>query len=194
LESITNRPEKARLQVLIASGVAWDNHTALRLVTLGQPVVFWDPGGGYGVAPGNSVRRKDLVVVNPPDLKTYLPFRWKNADAAVEIFEWDLEPAYANKLYEILTQGADKNHPAGRFTTQSVGLMCSIAVSDFLNRFAIEIMDVPKTYFLPHKLARELYSQSPDRVLVFRRRKQPIVYIQPPKMMDVTHSPTTVHQ
>jgi hypothetical protein len=194
LESITNRPAKARLQVIIASGVVMDNHTALRLVTPGQPVVFWDPGGGYGTAPGEDVRRKDLIVVNPPDLETYLPFRWENYDAAVEIFEWDLEPAYAYKLYQTLTQGTEKNHPAGRFTTRSMGLMCSIAVSDFLNRFAADIMDVPTTYFWPHKLARVLYSQSPDRVLVFRRRKQPMVYIQPPKMLDVTHSPTSVQQ
>ena len=48
LESITNRPEKARLQVIIASGWITDNHTALRLESPGQPVVFWDPGGGYG--------------------------------------------------------------------------------------------------------------------------------------------------
>jgi hypothetical protein len=194
LEILNNRPEKARLQVIIASGVIWDNHTALRLVTPGKPVVFWDPGGGYGTAPGDDVRRKDLIVVNPPDLETYLPFRWENYDAAVEIFEWDLEPAYANELYEILTRGADDNHPAGRFSTRSMGLMCSIAVSDFLSRFATELMDVPDTFFWPHTLARVLYTQSPDRVLVFRRRQQPMIYVQPPKRTDVTHSPTSVQQ
>jgi len=168
--------------------------TALRLVTPGKPDVFWDPGGGYGTGPGDDVRRKDLIVVDPPDLETYLPFRWENFDAAVEVFEWDLETEYAGKLYKILTQGTDENHPAGRFYTQSIGLMCSIAVSDFLNRFATELMDVPETFFWPHRLAQVLYTQSPDRVLVFRRREQPMVYIQPPDLKNVTHSPTSVQQ
>ena len=194
LESISKRPQRARLQIIIGSGLAWDNHTALRLVTPGKPVVFWDPGGGYGTGPGDDVRRKDLIVVNPPDLKTYLPFRWDNFDSAVEVFEWDLESAYASNLYDILTRGTDEHHPAGRFYTQTIGFRCSIAVSDFLNRFATEIMDVPETFFWPHQLARVLYTQSPDRVLLFRRHEQPMVYIQPPNRTNVTHSPTSVQQ
>jgi hypothetical protein len=180
--------------VIIASGVITDNHTALRLESPGRPVVFWDPGGGYGTGPGEDVRRDDLIIVNPPDLETYLPFRWENHDAVVEIFEWDLEPGYALELHGILMQGTDKSHPRGKFTTESNGLFCSLAVSGFLNRFATPIMNVPQKYFLPHKLARVLYTQSPDRVLVFRRNKLPMVYVPPPNTLDVTHSPTSVQQ
>jgi hypothetical protein len=91
-------------------------------------------------------------------------------------------------------QGTDKSHPRGKFTTESNGLFCSLAVSGFLNRFATPIMNVPQKYFLPHKLARVLYTQSPDRVLVFRRNKLPMVYVPPPNTLDVTHSPTSVQQ
>jgi hypothetical protein len=37
-------------------------------------------------------------------------------------------------------------------------------------------MIVPKSFFLPHNLAQVLYTQSPKRVLVFRRYKQ-IIYV-----------------
>jgi hypothetical protein len=40
-------------------------------------------------------------------------------------------------------------------------------------------MTVPKSFFYPHDLARVLYTQSPKRVLAFRRSKQTL-YVPPP--------------
>jgi hypothetical protein len=53
-----------------------------------------------------------------------------------------------------------------------MGGFCCVALSDFLHRFAGKIMTVPKSLFFPHDLARVLYTQSPKRVLAFRRGKQ----------------------
>jgi len=47
-----------------------------------------------------------------------------------------------------------------------------VAVSDFLHRFAGKTLTVPKSFFFPEHLARVLYTQSPKRVLAFRRGRQ----------------------
>ena len=86
--------------------------------------------------------------------------------------------------------GTDKRHPAGRFTTTILGMFCSVSVSDFLHRFATKTMTVPKSLFFPHNLARVLYTHSPKRVLVFRRRK-PILYT-PPRITSGDSNPSQI--
>ncbi len=172
MESIADIPDQSLLQVIIVYGPAWCHHTALRLVCPDRPVLFWDPGGSYGVSDPRDVRSKDLIRINPPNLETYLRFTWKHSSTEVEVFEWDLSPEQARDLYDVLLRGTDKNDPAGRFTTTTLGLFCSEAVSDFLHRFAAKIMTVPKSFFLPHNLAKVLYTQSPRRVLSFRPKRQ----------------------
>jgi hypothetical protein len=61
-----------------------------------------------------------------------------------------------------------------------MGFFCTVAVSDFLHRFAGKTLTVPKSFFLPEHLARVLYTQSPKRVLAFRRSKQTAYF--PPRM------------
>ncbi len=178
MKSIVDPPDQPLLQVIIVYGPAWDHHSALRLVCPGQPVLFWDPGGSYGTTLPMDVRSKDLIMVNPPDLETYLQHIWHFSSVEVEVFEWDLKPEDARELYNVLLNGTNKNHPSGRFTTTTMGLFCTVAVSDFLHRFAEKTMTVPKSFFFPRDLARVLYTQSPKRVLAFRRGKQ-IMYIPP---------------
>ena len=167
------------LQVIIAYGEISCHHAALRLAVSKNQVLFWDPGGGYENPGSSTPRVRDLIIEDPPDLRTYLDFRWKNEDRAVEIFEWHLSLADARELYGILMSGTDKSHPAGRFQTLTPGLFCSHAISDFLNRFASHIVKVPGKYLFPHDLSKILYTQSPDRVLVLRRGDGVMSY--PPK-------------
>ncbi len=178
LKSVEDPPGQFLLQVIIVYGDLWSHHTALRLVHPGRPVLFWDPGGGYGVDLPEDVRSRDLIKINPPDLETYLHHIWQHSAREVEVFEWDLKPEEARYLYDVLLNGTDKNHPAGRFTTSTMGFFCATAVSDFLHRFAGKTLTVPKSFFLPENLARVLYTQSPKRVLAFRRHKQTL-YIPP---------------
>lgn len=178
MKSVADPPDQPLLQVIIVYGPAWDHHSALRLVCPGRPVLFWDPGGGYGVDLPEDVRSKDLIRINPPDIETYLRHIWRFSRLEVEVFEWDLKPEVARDLYDVLLNETDKNHPAGRFTTTTMGLFCTVAVSDFLHRFAGKTLTVPKPFFLPDHLARVLYTQSPKRVLAFRRGRQ-IAYFPP---------------
>jgi hypothetical protein len=172
LKSVADPPDQTLLQVIIVYGYWWSHHTALRLVYPDRPVLFWDPGGGYGVGFPEDVRSKDLIRINPPDLETYLQHIWQLSSLEVEVFEWNLKPEEARDLYDVLLNGTDKNHPAGWFTTTTMGFFCTAAMSDFLRRFAGKTLTVPKTYFLPEHLARVLYTQSPKRLLVFRRGRQ----------------------
>jgi hypothetical protein len=96
----------------------------------------------------------------------------------VEVFEWDLKPEHANELYDVLVNGTDKKHPAGRFSTMTMGGFCCVALSDFLHRFAAKTMTVPRSYFFPYNLARVLYTQSPKHILAFRRGKQ-VIFVPP---------------
>jgi hypothetical protein len=112
-------------------------------------------------------------------LERYLKFTWEHSSKEVEVFEWDLTAGEARELWDVLVRGTDKNHPAGKFSPATPGGFCSVAVSDFLRRFAGKIVKIPKNFFPPHDLARVLYPQSPKRVLVFRRGNVPILYTHP---------------
>jgi hypothetical protein len=185
MQSVTDLPGQSLLQVIIVYGHWSGHHTALRLVSPDRPVVFWDPGGSYGHTFPENVRSKDLITVNPPDLEMYLQRHiWNRTSVEVEVFEWDLKPEYARELYDVLVNGTNKDHPAGHFTTTTLGAFCTFKISGFLHRFAGKTMIVPKPVFTPHNLAKVLYTQSPKRVLSFRRDKQmvydPATIINPP--------------
>ncbi len=188
-QTIADRPNKARLQIIIAYGQLVDNHAALRLVSPGRPVLFWDPGGGYNKQTAPHTRWNDLIVEDPPDLKTYLAFRRTHFDTAVEIFEWAITIEQAEALYDVLRHGRDGSDPPGAFTSQTVGLFCSQAISDFLGRFAGDIMTLSDTYFWPNELAQVLYTQSPSRVILFRAANPPVIYRPPPKDLQVSSPP-----
>jgi hypothetical protein len=194
MKSVADPPGQPLLQVIIVYERWWSSHTALRLVYPGQPVLFWDPAGGYGVdlpevVKSKDVKRsKDLILINSPDLETYLEYVWQFSGVEVEVFEWNLKPEDVAELYGILLTGTDKNHPAGRFTTKTWEFFCAVEVSDFLNRFAGKTLTVPKSFFLPEDLAWVLYTQSPKRVLALRRGEQ-IVYVPPhtPPVRPIYH-------
>jgi hypothetical protein len=176
LKSVVDRPGNSLLQVIIVYGHWWSHHTALRLLSTDQPVQFWDPGGGYGDDFPEEIRSRDLVRVHPPDLPMYVRYAWNLGGLEVEVFEWDLTPDEARGLYDILVHRTDGHHPAGRFTTATARLFCTVAVSDFLHRFAGNILTVPELFFLPEHLARVLYTQSPRRVLALRPHEQTVYF------------------
>jgi len=72
LKSIADNPSQPLLQIIIVYGPAWCHHSALRLVCPDRPVLFWDPGGSYGIFHQEDIRNKDLILINPPDLESYL--------------------------------------------------------------------------------------------------------------------------
>jgi hypothetical protein len=172
-------PEAPRLQIIVGYFDLWPNHTALRLVASDRPVIFWDPGGGYGsTRPPYLARTRDLIVDRAPDLPTYLPFRWYNNDALIEIFEWQLAEEEALRMHHILMAGAGiEADPEIDFDTETPGFFCAAAISKFLQRFGAPTIRIEQTTASPARLSRNLYRQRPDRVLLFYRRDRPQVEV-----------------
>lgn len=182
IDTLSDGVARPVLQVLIAYNVYWPNHTALRLVDAAGRVIFWDPGGGYGKEAAEIVRHSDLIIDRAPNLATYMVYRWSNNDQAVEIFEWVLSAAEAQRLADALRAGAARR--AGRdsgFRTATPGLFCNAAVSSFLYDYGEPSLRVSDSYILPNLLSRELYTRRPDRVMILKRDNRAAVrVIRPP--------------
>ncbi len=194
VETIANRP---RLQVFIAYSGVGSSHSALRLVTNQESVIFWDPAGDYGrfdddwhaqhgLHSQDLQRENDLILNHPPDVETFVRWRWTLDDTSVELFEWDLSKLQSKRLEEVLLHGTADDHPAGSFSTWTVPMFCTMATSDFLRRFANPMIQLPERYFFPHNLAQALYTQSPSRVHVFTEDGKKSVY--------TPHGPTSVRK
>ncbi len=163
---LEDKKDQAILQVLIMYSSSFCAHTALRLSDPENGAVFWDPAGGYGLEGSVSVKRnKDLIVNDAPTLNNYIRFRTEIPTKTVEIFEWKITQETANKFYTILINGTDRFHTKGKFSTQGQGFFCGADVSDFLNRFGTDFIQVKKIFF-PHDLERQLYLKLPDRVII----------------------------
>lgn len=154
------------LQIFIMYGEFSCAHTALRVQINENKTVFWDPAGGYGIAGSvNAVRVKDLVISPVPTVSEYLEFRSVIPTEAAEIFEFEIERRDAEYLYNVLSQSSKESDPEASYDTQGVGLFCSYHVSEFLEKFAGRVLSVKQVFF-PHSLAKQLYTQRPNRVLV----------------------------
>ncbi len=167
-QALEDDAEQARLNVLVIYGTSACAHTALRLHSPGRGALFWDPAGSYGTKGSAKARRqKDLVFDDTPTLSDYLFFRREIPTSAVEIFEWLIPTKKADELHDILLLGADRSNGKGKFSSRGYGLFCGSKVSDFLHRFAEDIITVQNAFF-PHNLAKQLYAQSPDRVIIIK--------------------------
>lgn len=167
--------DQGRLQIICCYSPPLFSHAALRLVCPDRPAIFWDPGGDFAKDRGPGGRIRDLIA-NPPTLTQYLAFREKIDDAGGEIFEWDIPHFVALRLYDVLTSGNSAENPGGAFTTSAVGLQCAMSISDFLDRFAPDVLTCRESYFYPYSLAQHLWTQNPSRILVYRRAQPLMIY------------------
>ena len=192
LVSINTR--SARLQVIITYQGLLSSHSALRLESFTDDAIFWDPAGAYGLVgtftnpQGKKIfpygrRERDIVMTHIPDIPTYMKFRWYVGDSSVEVFEWDVPAQQLEALKEVLLREADETHPKGVFQTKAPPAFCSIAISDFLQRFAVPIMTLNDTYLWPHNLGEALLDQSPSRVRVFFPNRNERIFTPPPSLV-----------
>jgi len=153
------------------------SHTAVRLLSPRNPVLFWDPGGSYGKpdrrlpsfqVPADVERHFDLILEDAPDLETYFDSRRALGNLAVEVFEWRISDEQGQRLHDTLVAGAAQDRSKGAFKTQTAPMYCSDAASRFLRGSANDILEIPKDFFFPHRLSRVLYTQSPERVVIYR--------------------------
>ena len=187
LAALADSPGESKLQVMVMYWSGSCSHTAVRILTAERPTLFWDPGGSYGkpdnrlpsyIRPAKVTRQDDLITENAPDLETYFTFRRALGNTGVEVFEWILSKEQAERLHDILLSGSRSGRRA-EFRSKAAPMFCSNAASRFLHLFAGDVLDVPQKYFFPHRLARLLYSQSPDRVLLYQPANQTLLHARP---------------
>ncbi|MFA7237098.1 MAG: hypothetical protein WC058_09555 [Phycisphaeraceae bacterium] len=178
LAMLDDPKDHGRLEIIACYSPPLFSHAALRLVCPDRPVIFWDPGGDYAKDKGPGGRAHDLIS-DPPTLSRYLSYREMLDDTGGEIFQWDIPPDVALRLHNTLTSGNPLGTPGGAFTTSAVGLQCSLSISDFLRRFAPDILTIDDDYFYPFSLAQHLWTQHPHRVLVYRRDIPLMIYLPP---------------
>jgi hypothetical protein len=158
--------DEARMEIFIIYSSHMCSHTTLRIYSPSVGTVFWDPAGDYGTPEYPVVARRvnDLVVDPVPTVLDYVAFRKYAPTSRMEIFEFALSDEDAVRLIRILRSGF---YPDGsRFMTRTQPFNCSSSISKFLEHYAKSIMDVKKEFF-PHNLAKRLYAQPPDRVIIY---------------------------
>jgi hypothetical protein len=183
-KSLEDNPEQAKLHVMVMYRGVSCVHTTLRVYCRTKGSVFWDPAGGYAArhhyagparrhrrfdAPVKEgpVRENDVLVEKVPSLNQYLDWRKRIDTHAVEIFEFNISDEQAEEIWTILRHGTKRSHPKGRFSTNAMGGLCGFSVAKFLHRFADDIVKVD-TVWHPHNLAKQLYKENPDRVIIYR--------------------------
>lgn len=157
------------LQIIICYGKVFSNHTALRLTSRGQSTLMWDPGGTYKQDDPAYARSHDVLTANAPSLDEWWRYRRDGCrEPTMEVYEWSIDAEQARRLHALLTDFCDPNDPAQLFEPDAGGLQCCTRVSELLMRFASGQPELSKRYFWPHKLGEHLWTQNPDRVLIFR--------------------------
>ena len=158
--------DEARMDIFIIYSSHMCSHTALRIYSPKEGSVFWDPAGGYGTDeyPVVAARHNDLVVDPVPTVLDYVDFRQYLPTSRMEIFEFKLPDEVAVRMIDILRSGY---YPDGkRFYTRTDAFYCSTRISEFLSKYAGDVVNVGKEFF-PHNLAKRLYAQPPDRVIIY---------------------------
>lgn len=171
----------AILQVVICYGKTLSNHTALRLEAPGVQTLMWDPGGTYKQDDPAYERRYDVLTRNAPTIQQWWLYRRDRCrEPVMEVFQWSIIPDQARRLHTILLTRHDPDDPAQLFEPDAGGLECCKRVSEFLSRFADDRPAVSTRYFWPHKLGEHLWTQQPDRVIVYRKEGPNMVYTRLP--------------
>ncbi len=184
VKSLEDNPEQAKLHVMVMYRGTSCVHTTLRVYCRAKGPLFWDPAGSFAShhlyagqarrhrryeAPvkEESVRENDVIVEKVPSLNQYLDWRKRIDTHAVEIFEFNTSEEKAEEIWTILRYGTKRSHPRGRFSTNAMGGLCGLSVAKFLHRFAEDIVKVD-TVWHPHNLAKQLYNENPNRVVIYR--------------------------
>ena len=171
--------KKPNIQIIVTRGPFYFTHSAIRIQSK-ERILFWDPSGSYADdehdeffkenALPNDFRKKNALIVNGvPSLDTYWLFAQYTEDSGMEIFEWALTDEVARHYQSILLTGSEEGDNKYDFASQDIFLLCSSALSRFVNRFVSETISLGETYFFPDSLAHKLYTLNPDRIILFEK-------------------------
>jgi hypothetical protein len=93
----------------------------------------------------------------------------------MEVFEWDIDKAEADRLQDALLAALDDD---AEFGTDYWPFFCCVGVCSYLDRYTPQI-DPGGTHMMPHNLGWQLWDQKPNRVLMFSEKKGVSVFTPP---------------
>lgn len=183
---VTSSPDKLtvatlptpKLQVFICYGWMTSNHACMRIQGPEQHALFWDPGGGYGQHDDDIPTKYDLLL-DEHAISVEEVWHYRSVgcnEPAMLMFEWPLSQQDARNLRDVLVQGQRQDGQGGRFESDAPGGFCSMALSSFLRKFSSHT-PLPRRWFWPHNLAKQLWKYDPARVVLYQRHQQPVVYV-----------------
>jgi hypothetical protein len=169
-QALEDKPGIASMQLIIVYGRSVCNHTASRYYCPGKGVLFWDPGGGYGLEGVVKVKRKlDVIVGNVPSVNDYLYWRTIKPSHSTEIFVWEGDNENICALYDRVAAATLKDRING-FDSDAAGMFCSSATSSFLRDYAQDIFQIDK-WGLPHNLSKQLHERkSADKIYIVNNK------------------------
>ncbi len=164
-------PLTSGIDILIAYGNSSCLHAAAWIATENEPLLFWDPAGGFGAPPHEIFSRTRDILDTAPSLARYLDFRWELGTEMVELFRFNLPPEQTSRLAGLLWRGSkDPDDPQGH-DPSTAGLFCSHAISGFLLQHAPDRFPLEAAYIFPHDFSEVLYQLSPNRVFLLQEGK-----------------------
>ena len=178
--------KKSNIQIIVTRGPFYFTHSAIRIQSQ-KRILFWDPSGSYAddehveffkehPLPDGFSKKNALIVDGIPSLEIYWLFAQYTDDSGMEIFEWALADDVALHYQSILLAGSEGSNNQYDFASQDIFLLCSSALSRFVNRFVSETLSLGETYFFPDSLAHKLYSLKPDKIIVFEKGKDTRIF------------------
>src|SRR5690606_28870151 len=117
------------------------------------------PGGAYGQEDPDIPKHHDLLLDEHALTALQIwDYRAQGCnEPAMLMFEWDLTQEQAQRQRDILIHGQTSDQPGGSFDSDVPGGFCGMAVSSFLRRFTDGLVPLPRRWFWPHNLAKQLW-------------------------------------
>ena len=154
-------PKRATLRIFACHSKWYGDHAAIWVGSPSGLWAFWDPAGWY--ADEKCIPDKEDVICRPFDLERYWRWRHLTHDGLdMLVFEWDVSEREARRVHRLLTSGC--------YPTLTWAGLCCVAVCEFISRHIPYVNSPPPPFSIfPGMLGELLWSQKPDRVIVFHK-------------------------
>lgn len=161
-------PSRPTLRLFACHSFWYGDHAALWVGSPSGLWAFWDPAGW--LADDYKWKDKDDVICRPFDLDFY--WRWRSEDydgLDMLVFEWDISEREARRVHRLLTSGC--------YTTWTPPGVCCVNVCNFVHTYLPYICAPPPPFHaFPGFFGEQLWSQDPDRVIVYHKCRRTVVY------------------
>lgn len=168
------------MQVIVAYGPVLQTHAAIRLEAGPDRIVHWDPGGDFGRRDPGFNRVNDVMSGASSSLQRIWHFRRSTCgNDAMLVFEFDQPIRHVAMLQDTLVQSAKKPSASGSFKTMTTPSQCARNICKFLRERSPNQPFVPKLWLYPHEVGEHMWTQNPDRVILYRLNARPEVFVPP---------------